>query len=84
MPQFALVVVKIMWDKPKIVLAQDWNNHRANWKKIRSNFSAKDISDESALFKHYENLINLDIDKAYKVTFMDQPKVQNLDYKEQF
>ena len=66
-----------------------WNNHRTNWKKFQSNFSAKEISDESALFKHYylkhnDNLINLDIDKAYKVAFIDQPKVQNLDYKEQF
>ena len=58
-------------------------------KKIQLHFSVKDISDESALFKHYyskhnDTLINLDIDRAYKVAFMDQPKVQDLDDKEQF
>ena len=64
-------------------------NHKANWKKIQSNFSVKDICDDSALFKNYylkhnDNLINLDIDRAYKVAFMNQTKVQDLDYKEQF
>ena len=58
-------------------------------KKIQLHFSVKDISDESALFKHYyskhnDTLINLDIDRAYKVAFMNQTKVQDLDYKEQF
>ena len=66
-----------------------WNQHRHNWKKFKSNFSTGDISDESALFRHYylkhsDGLIDLGIDGAYKVAFIDQPNVHDLDYKEQF
>ena len=89
MPQFALDVVKIMWDKPNIILVYDITIIELVRKKNLLNFSAKDISDESALFKHYyskhnDNLINPGIDKAYKVAFIDQTKVHDLDYKEQF
>ena len=66
-----------------------WNAHRENWKTFQTNFNVKDISDESALFRHYstkhnDNLKNLSINKAFKVAFIDQPNRQNLDYKEQY
>ena len=50
MSQFALILMKMMLDKPKTVLVQD-GIHRTNWKK--SKFSVKDISGECAVFKHY-------------------------------
>ena len=43
--------------------------------------------DESALFKHYfENhhdiIENMGLDSAYKIMFLEQPELKNLDYKE--
>ena len=48
-----------------------WNNHRANWKKVQSNFSVKDISDESSLFKHY--YLKLVI---YRIRYLGSGRIQ--------
>ena len=86
MTQFALSVVKIMLYKLKIVFVQDEIIIEQIGKKVQSTFSVKVISDESALYKYYflKHNDNLDIEKAYKVTFMGQPKAQDLNYNEQF
>ena len=62
-----------------------WSAHRANLKKIKTKFNIKDLSDESALYRHYynkhkDNLKNLNIDKSYTVGFFEQPDSRNLDY----
>ena len=54
---------------------------------ISIKLSVKDLPDKYAFFKRYYlkhnyKFINLDIDKAHKVAFEDQCKVQDLDYKE--
>ena len=66
-----------------------WSAHRANWKKLKSKFSIKYLSDESALYRHYyknhkANLKNLNIDNAYTVGFLEQRNFQNLDYRQHF
>ena len=58
-----------------------------NWKKFQRKFNLNDISDESALFKHYfvnhrTMLENLALENAYNVIFIEEPNLRNLDYKE--
>ena len=66
-----------------------WSAYRANWKKLKTKFNVKDLSEESALYRHYynkhnDNLNNLNIDNANTVGFLEQPNSHNLDYREHF
>ena len=66
-----------------------WSAHRTNWKKLKTKFNINDLSDESALYRHYynehkNNLKNLNVDEAYSVGFLEQPDSRNLDYREHF
>ena len=50
----------------------------------KSNLTSK--GDESALFKHYlENhhtdIVNIGLNSAQKIMFLEQPEFKNLDYK---
>ena len=60
--------------------------HRANWKRLKTKFNINDLSDESALYRHYhdKHKDNLNIDEAYTVGFLEQPDSRNLDYREHF
>ena len=72
-----------MQARQKIVSVLDG---QANWKKIKTKFNIKDLSGESALYRHYCNkqkdiLKNLNIHNAYTFGFLKQPNFHNLDYR---
>ena len=73
----------------KISFSIRWSAHRNNCKKLKLKFSIKGLSDEFAQYINYynihnDNLKNTNINKAYKVGFLQQPNFQNLDYKKIF
>ena len=66
-----------------------WTAHRFCWNRSKSDFYPKDITDETALFRHYyfkhkNDLQRINFDEAYQVVFLEEPDFKNLDYKENF
>ena len=66
-----------------------WTAHRFCWNKSKSDFNPKEITDETALFRHYyfkhkNELQRINFDEAYQVVFLEEPAFKNLDYKENF
>ena len=56
-------------------------------KQFEKNFSSIDKGGESALFKHIfvnhrVDIENIGMDSAYRIMFLEQPELNNLDYKE--
>ena len=76
----------------KTSFTKRWTQHRNKWKNLTNNPETKtDIwnQDEQALYKHYNTFhqdINktTNIDEAYQVTFLQEPRYGALDLEESF
>ena len=75
----------------KTTFTKRWTQHRSKWNQLITNngeIQGGWNKDEAALYKHYSNFHKeklkdqLEIEKAYEVTFLEQPRYDQLDIKE--
>ena len=88
-----LLCLKKYIGQTKTTFTKRWTQHRNKWKNLINNPEKQTETwnlDEQALYKHYnifhKEFLNktIDFDKAYQVTFLQEPQYKKLDLEESF